>query len=79
MLKENDYVNFYYNSGLYLGSYLDAAYGYITPEKKVKVIGDFKRFIESRGGVERFTSSRVAVMQFLNKISQGVKYGRKRR
>lgn len=62
-LESNDYEHFFYNAGLYLGDF----FGDRHMAFKHKVLSQFKAFVDSHGGADRFESSKDAVRHYIRK------------
>lgn len=67
--KANDYENFFYNAGLYLGDH----FGNKSMAFRRKAIDNFMAFVSAYGGVDRFSSSKDAVRYFLRKTKGGTR------
>lgn len=67
LLEDNDYEHFFYNSGLHIGEF----FGDKSIAFKLKVVGQYKSFIDSHGGIDKFSSSQDAVRHYIRKTKGG--------
>lgn len=73
MFKDvNDYVNFYYNVGAHMADY----YGNLAVDDRIKLVNQFRNFVDRMGGVDSFISSEQAFYKFVGE-HKGVKYVKK--
>lgn len=69
----DDFINFYYNAGLYAGEELDIQ----SSSDRSHFVNRFDRFVKAKGGKHSFHGPEDAVRQFLKQYRKE-SYGRKR-